>query len=140
MTAATMLWHCRLTIAAAAQRVAVADRALSRGSAREPRHHRTCRASASASSRSPSGPTGCTVVLVDGDGAVGGVSQRGGAQPALARSDLLDPLNTVDRVKRRRAVRRQRATASTPAQGVVKYLEERPYRVERGSRGRGTLS
>ena len=39
-------------------------------------------------------PTGCTVVLVDGD-AVGGVSQRGGA-PGTRETDLLDPLNMVD--------------------------------------------
>src|ERR1044071_10437348 len=42
-------------------------------------------------------PTGCTVVLADGDGAVGGVSQRGGA-PATRETDLLDPLNMVEKV------------------------------------------
>ncbi len=42
-------------------------------------------------------PTGCTVVLVDGEGAVGGVSQRGGA-PGTRETDLLNPLNMVDRV------------------------------------------
>jgi L-aminopeptidase/D-esterase-like protein len=41
-------------------------------------------------------PTGCTAVLVDGD-AVGGVSQRGGA-PATRETDLLNPLNMVDKV------------------------------------------
>jgi L-aminopeptidase/D-esterase-like protein len=41
-------------------------------------------------------PTGCTVVLVDGD-AVGGVSQRGGA-PGTRETDLLNPLNMVDKV------------------------------------------
>jgi L-aminopeptidase/D-esterase-like protein len=41
-------------------------------------------------------PTGCTVVLVDGD-AIGGVSQRGGA-PGTRETDLLDPLNLVDKV------------------------------------------
>jgi L-aminopeptidase/D-esterase-like protein len=41
-------------------------------------------------------PTGCTVVLVDGD-AVGGVSQRGGA-PGTRETDLLNPLNLVDKV------------------------------------------
>jgi L-aminopeptidase/D-esterase-like protein len=41
-------------------------------------------------------PTGCTVVLVDGD-AVGGVSQRGGS-PGTRETDLLDPLNLVDKV------------------------------------------
>src|SRR5437879_482348 len=38
-------------------------------------------------------PTGCTVILVDGD-AVGGVSQRGGA-PGTSETDLLNPLNMV---------------------------------------------
>src|SRR4051812_14542295 len=42
-------------------------------------------------------PMGCTVVLVDGDGAVGGVSQRGGA-PGTSETDLLGPLNMVDKV------------------------------------------
>ena len=42
-------------------------------------------------------PTGCTVILVDGEGAVGGVSQRGGA-PGTRETDLLDPANTVDKV------------------------------------------
>ena len=42
-------------------------------------------------------PTGCTVVVVDGDGAVGGISQRGGA-PGTRDTDLLNPLNTVERV------------------------------------------
>src|SRR5229473_4434365 len=41
-------------------------------------------------------PTGCTVVLIDGD-AVGGVSQRGGA-PGTRETDLLNPLNMVDKV------------------------------------------
>src|SRR2546423_15644229 len=41
-------------------------------------------------------PTGCTVILVDGD-AVGGVSQRGGA-PGTRETDVLNPLNMVDKV------------------------------------------
>ena len=41
-------------------------------------------------------PTGCTVVLVDGD-AVGGVSQRGGA-PGTRETDLLRSENLVDKV------------------------------------------
>ena len=45
----------------------------------------------------PGGMTGCSVVLADGDGAVGGVSQRGGA-PGTRETDLLDPLNLVERV------------------------------------------
>ena len=68
-------------------------------------------------------PTGCTVVLVDGEGAVGGVSQRGGA-PGTRETDLLDPLNLVDRVN---AVVLSGGSAYglDAAQGVVKYLEER---------------
>src|SRR4051812_50171322 len=45
----------------------------------------------------PGRPTGCTVVMVDGEGAVGGVSQRGGA-PGTRETDLLDPANMVDKV------------------------------------------
>ena len=41
-----------------------------------------------------SGLTGCTVILADGDGAVGGVAQRGGA-PGTRETDLLDPTNLV---------------------------------------------
>jgi L-aminopeptidase/D-esterase-like protein len=41
-------------------------------------------------------PTGCTVVLVEGD-AVGGVSQRGGA-PGTRETDLLRSENMVDKV------------------------------------------
>jgi len=41
-------------------------------------------------------PTGCTAILVDGD-AVGGVSQRGGA-PGTRETDLLNPMNMVDKV------------------------------------------
>ena len=52
-------------------------------------------------------PTGCTVVLVDGEGAVGGVSQRGGA-PGTRETDLLDPLNMVDKVNAIVLVGRQR--------------------------------
>ncbi|MDR3037124.1 MAG: P1 family peptidase [Coriobacteriales bacterium] len=42
------------------------------------------------------GATGCTVVLCT-QGAIGGVSVRGGA-PATRETDLLDPRNTVERV------------------------------------------
>jgi hypothetical protein len=42
-------------------------------------------------------PTGCTVIMVDGEGAPGGVSQRGAA-PGTRETDLLDPLNLVDKV------------------------------------------
>jgi L-aminopeptidase/D-esterase-like protein len=68
-------------------------------------------------------PTGCTVILVAGDGAVGGVSQRGGA-PGTRETDLLDPLNMVDKVN---AVVLSGGSAYglDAAQGVVRYLEER---------------
>lgn len=68
-------------------------------------------------------PTGCTVVLVEGDGAVGGVSQRGGA-PGTRETDLLHPLNMVDKVN---AVVLSGGSAYglDAAQGVVRFLEER---------------
>lgn len=68
-------------------------------------------------------PTGCTVILVDGDGATGGVAQRGGA-PGTRETDLLDPLNMVDKVN---AVVLSGGSAYglDAAQGVVRYLEER---------------
>ena len=68
-------------------------------------------------------PTGCTVILVDGDGAVGGVSQRGGA-PGTRETDLLDPANMVDKVN---AVVLSGGSAYglDAAQGVVRYLEEK---------------
>jgi L-aminopeptidase/D-esterase-like protein len=68
-------------------------------------------------------PTGCTVILVDGEGAVGGVSQRGGA-PGTRETDLLDPLNTVDRVNAV-VLAGGSAYGLDAAQGVVRYLEER---------------
>jgi len=68
-------------------------------------------------------PTGCTVVLVDGEGAVGGVSQRGGA-PGTRETDLLDPLNMVDRVNAI-VLAGGSAYGLDAAQGAVKYLEER---------------
>src|ERR687895_201416 len=68
-------------------------------------------------------PTGCTVILVDGDGAVGGVSQRGGA-PGTRETDLLDPLNMVDKVNAI-VLAGGSAYGLDAAQGVVRYLEER---------------
>ncbi len=68
-------------------------------------------------------PTGCTVVLADGAGAVGGVSQRGGA-PGTRETDLLATSNLVERVN---AVVLSGGSAFglDAAQGVVRYLEER---------------
>jgi L-aminopeptidase/D-esterase-like protein len=68
-------------------------------------------------------PTGCTVVLVDGEGAVGGVSQRGGA-PGTRETDLLNPLNLVDRVNAV-VLAGGSAFGLAAADGVVRYLEER---------------
>ena len=68
-------------------------------------------------------PTGCTVVLVDGEGAAGGVSQRGGA-PGTRETDLLDPLNMVDKVNAI-VLAGGSAYGLDAAQGVVKFLEER---------------
>jgi L-aminopeptidase/D-esterase-like protein len=68
-------------------------------------------------------PTGCTVVLVDGDGAVGGISQRGAA-PGTRETDLLNPLNTVERVNAI-VLTGGSAYGLDAAQGVVRYLEEK---------------
>lgn len=67
-------------------------------------------------------PTGCTVILVDGEGAVGGVSQRGGA-PGTRETDLLDPANMVDKVN---AVVLSGGSAFglDAATGTVRWLEE----------------
>jgi len=68
-------------------------------------------------------PTGCTVILVDGEGAPGGVSQRGGA-PGTRETDLLDPSNMVDKVN---AVVLSGGSAYglEAATGTVRWLEER---------------
>ena len=68
-------------------------------------------------------PTGCTVILVDGEGVPGGVSQRGGA-PGTRETDLLNPENMVDKVN---AVVLSGGSAYglDAAQGVVRWLEER---------------
>src|SRR5690348_14270139 len=67
-------------------------------------------------------PTGCTVALVDGDGAVGGVSQRGGA-PGTRETDLLDPLNMVDKVNAI-VLAGGSAFGLDAATGTVKWLDE----------------
>ena len=70
----------------------------------------------------PGRPTGCTVVLVDGEGATGGRSQRGGA-PGTRETDLLDPTNMVDRVNAV-VLAGGSAYGLDAASGVMKYLEE----------------
>jgi len=67
-------------------------------------------------------PTGCTVAIVDGDGAVGGVSQRGGA-PGTRETDLLDPLNMVDKVNAI-VLAGGSAFGLDAATGTVKWLDE----------------
>jgi L-aminopeptidase/D-esterase-like protein len=66
-------------------------------------------------------PTGCTVVLVDGD-AVGGVSQRGGA-PGTRETDLLRAENMVDRVNAV-VLAGGSAFGLDAAAGTVRWLEE----------------
>lgn len=67
-------------------------------------------------------PTGCTVILVDGEGAVGGVSQRGGA-PGTRETDLLDPANMVDKVNAV-VLAGGSAFGLDAATGTVRWLEE----------------
>jgi L-aminopeptidase/D-esterase-like protein len=66
-------------------------------------------------------PTGCTVVLVEGD-ATGGVSQRGGA-PGTRETDLLNPLNLVDKVNAI-VLAGGSAFGLDAATGTVRWLEE----------------
>src|ERR1700730_13429982 len=66
-------------------------------------------------------PTGCTAILVEGD-AVGGVSQQGGA-PATRETDLLHPLNMVDKVNAV-VLKGGSAFGLDAASGVVRWLEE----------------
>jgi L-aminopeptidase/D-esterase-like protein len=77
--------------------------------------------------------TGCTVILVDGEGAVGGVSQRGGA-PGTRETDLLDPSNMVDKVNAI-VLSGGSAYGLDAAQGVVRYLEERNIGWKVGANG-----
>lgn len=67
-------------------------------------------------------PTGCTVVLCDGDGAVCGVAQRGAA-PGTRETDLLRPENLVERVH---AVLLTGGSAFglDAASGVMQWLDE----------------
>ena len=78
-------------------------------------------------------PTGCTVVLVEGAGAVGGVAQRGGA-PGTRETNLLDPLNLVDKVNAI-VLSGGSAYGLDTASGVMKYLEEHQVGWPVGSAG-----
>src|SRR5437660_11638932 len=66
--------------------------------------------------------TGCTVILCEG-GAVGGVDVRGSA-PGTRETDLLDPINMVEKAH---AVVLSGGSAFglDTATGVMRYLEER---------------
>jgi L-aminopeptidase/D-esterase-like protein len=66
-------------------------------------------------------PTGCTVVLFEG-GAVGGVDVRGSA-PGTRETDLLQPVNTVERVNAF-VLSGGSAFGLDTASGVMRYLEE----------------
>jgi len=66
-------------------------------------------------------PTGCTVILVDGE-AVGGVAQMGGA-PGTRETDLLHPLNMVDKVNAI-VLSGGSAFGLDAAAGVVRWLDE----------------
>jgi L-aminopeptidase/D-esterase-like protein len=68
-------------------------------------------------------PTGCTVILLDGDGAPGGMSQRGAA-PGTWETDLLDPLNMIEKVNAF-ILTGGSAYGIDVKQGVARYLEER---------------
>jgi L-aminopeptidase/D-esterase-like protein len=67
-------------------------------------------------------PTGCTVILADGSGAVGGVDVRGGA-PGTRETDLLAPDNTVERVNAI-VLSGGSAFGLDAASGVMRYLSE----------------
>jgi len=68
-------------------------------------------------------PTGCTVILAAGSGAVGGVDVRGGA-PGTAETDLLSPLNTVERVNAI-VLSGGSAWGLASRDGVMKFLGEK---------------
>ena len=70
----------------------------------------------------PGGTTGCTVILVDGEGVAGGVAQRGGA-PGTRETDLLNPLNMVDKVNAI-VLSGGSAFGLDAATGTTKWLEE----------------
>ena len=67
-------------------------------------------------------PTGCTVIIAE-RGAVGGVDVRGGA-PGTRETDLLDPVNTVQKVHAI-VLSGGSAFGLDTATGVMRYLEER---------------
>src|SRR6185369_9575135 len=73
--------------------------------------------------------TGCTVILCR-EGAVAGVDVRGGA-PGTRETDLLDPLNLVDKVHAV-VLAGGSAFGLDAASGVMRYLEEQKIGFETG--------
>jgi L-aminopeptidase/D-esterase-like protein len=67
-------------------------------------------------------PTGCTVILAE-EGATAGVDVRGSA-PGTRETDLLDPINTVERIHAV-ALAGGSAFGLDTASGVMRYLEEK---------------
>ena len=74
--------------------------------------------------------TGCTVVLCEGDGAVAGVDVRGSA-PGTRETDLLDPINVVQRVHAV-VIGGGSAFGLDAASGVMRWLEARGRGVDVG--------
>ena len=74
--------------------------------------------------------TGCTVVLCDGEGAVAGVDVRGSA-PGTRETDLLDPVNAVQRVHAV-LIGGGSAFGLDAASGVMRWLEAHGRGVEVG--------
>ncbi len=68
-------------------------------------------------------PTGCTVILFDGEGAVAGIAQRGPA-PGTRETDVLNPLNMIERVNAI-VLSGGSAYGLDAAQGAMRFLEER---------------
>jgi L-aminopeptidase/D-esterase-like protein len=68
-------------------------------------------------------PTGCTVILAGAAGAVAGVDVRGSA-PGTRETDLLDPVNTVERVHAI-VLAGGSAFGLDAASGTMRWLEER---------------
>ena len=68
-------------------------------------------------------PTGCTVILIDGQGSPGGIAQRGAA-PGTWETDLLSPVNMIERVNGF-VLTGGSAYGMDVARGVKRFLEER---------------
>ena len=75
-------------------------------------------------------PTGCTVILTE-MGAVASVDVRGGA-PGTRETDLLDPVNTVQKVNAI-VLAGGSAFGLDAATGVMRYLEEKGLGFDTGT-------